>query len=424
MDKYKHRGVHKKNFMGEEVNFIEANERVVERVENLSHERYLIQEILSVSKPDDIFWDVGACLGIHSFITALHIPYGKVYSFEPMPVNRAVLVDNMSINRMNNINISKFAMSDSKGETEFSIRQSMEAGFGRHGISKSGYEDVHKIQVEKTSGDWFANQNEIPNIVKIDVEGASPLVLKGMEETLKNEECREVFIETHEPNPVQPSHEDFGFTREDIINFIKNCGFKVQTMKEEFHIHATKDEFNNSESLRKQYNKEDYKIRLEQDDISNRSEDIIINSAGTSLRMGSGCAGSLRREAGEKINTEAIKKGPAKLGEAIVTDSYKLNCEKVIHAVSMPHYGDGKSTPQSIRKSVRNALKKADDMEYNSVAIPAVGCGIAGIPITQGAPIILNTIDNTSLKSIEEIVIVTYSDEEYDTIIREANRNL
>lgn len=50
-----------------------------------------------------------------------------------------------------------------------------------------------------------------------------------------------------------------------------------------------------------------------QGDIATRSADALVNAAGTSLRMGSGVAGALRRGANGPINEEATSKGPVEL---------------------------------------------------------------------------------------------------------------
>ena len=52
-----------------------------------------------------------------------------------------------------------------------------------------------------------------------------------------------------------------------------------------------------------------------QGDIVEQSADALVNAAGTSLEMGSGVAGALRRGAGPGINEEATSKGPIDLGE-------------------------------------------------------------------------------------------------------------
>lgn len=48
--------------------------------------------------------------------------------------------------------------------------------------------------------------------------------------------------------------------------------------------------------------------------IAAQSADALVNAAGTSLRMGSGVAGALRRAAGEELNEAAVAAGPVDLG--------------------------------------------------------------------------------------------------------------
>lgn len=60
------------------------------------------------------------------------------------------------------------------------------------------------IEVRTITGDEFANQrDEIPNVVKIDVEGHELSVLDGMTEILSLSECYLVVCEIHETYGVQ-----------------------------------------------------------------------------------------------------------------------------------------------------------------------------------------------------------------------------
>ena len=153
-----------------------------------------------------------------------------------------------------------------------------------------------------------------------------------------------------------------------------------------------------------------------QGDIAEQSADALVNAAGTSLQMGSGVAGALRRGAGEEINEEAVSKGPVELGEVAVTDAYGLDADHVVHAAAMPHYGDGEATAESIRAATRNALEAADERGCESVVLPALGCGVAGFDLEEGARIICETVANYEPTSLSDVRIVGYSDEEYDTI--------
>ncbi len=153
-----------------------------------------------------------------------------------------------------------------------------------------------------------------------------------------------------------------------------------------------------------------------QGDIAAQSADALVNAAGTSLRMGSGVAGALRRGAGEAINDEATSKGPVDLGAVAVTDAYDLDAEYVVHAAAMPHYGDGQATEESIRDATRNALAAADERGCESLVIPALGCGVAGFDLRAGARLIAEEMLAFEPEHLTDVRFIGYSDEEYGTI--------
>ncbi|WP_226006386.1 macro domain-containing protein [Natrinema salinisoli] len=153
-----------------------------------------------------------------------------------------------------------------------------------------------------------------------------------------------------------------------------------------------------------------------QGDIAAESADALVNAAGTSLRMGSGVAGALRRGAGEEINEAAMAEGPVELGEVAVTDAYDLDAEYVIHAAAMPHYGDGEATAESISDATRNALERADDLGCRSLVIPALGCGVAGFDLATGAEIIGSELEAYEPETLEDVRFIAYSGDEYDEI--------
>lgn len=158
-----------------------------------------------------------------------------------------------------------------------------------------------------------------------------------------------------------------------------------------------------------------------QGDIAQESADVLVNAAGTSLQMGSGVAGALRRAAGQEINDEAVSKGSIDLGEVAVTNAYDLDAEWVIHAAAMPHYGDGKATATSIADATRNTLDEAEELGANSLVIPALGCGVAGFGLEEGARIIAEIIHNYEPDSLADVRFIAYSKEEYETISRVAD---
>ena len=158
------------------------------------------------------------------------------------------------------------------------------------------------------------------------------------------------------------------------------------------------------------------KFDVIQGDIAEQSADALVNAAGTSLEMGSGVAGALRRRGGDALNEEAVENGPVDLGEVAVTDAHDLDAEYVIHAAAMPHYGDGQATEGSIRDATQNALEAADELDCESIVVPALGCGVAGFDTDEGAAIIGEEIESYDPAVLEEVRVIAYSDEEYDAI--------
>ena len=158
-----------------------------------------------------------------------------------------------------------------------------------------------------------------------------------------------------------------------------------------------------------------------QGDIAAASADALVNAAGTSLRMGSGVAGALRRAGGEALHEAAVQAGPVDLGEVAVTDAFDLDADYVVHAAAMPHDGDGRATVESIRSATRNALAAADERGCASLVIPALGCGVAGYPLEAGARLICAEIDAYDPASLRDVRFIAYSDDEYRTVARVAS---
>lgn len=153
-----------------------------------------------------------------------------------------------------------------------------------------------------------------------------------------------------------------------------------------------------------------------QGDIAEQRADALVNAAGTSLKMGSGVAGALRRGAGGPINEEAVSKGPVDLGEVAVTDAHNLNAEYVIHAAAMPHHGDGRATAESIREATVNSLSKAEELDCESLVIPVLGTGAAGFSFEEGAQVLCEAIHEYESSTLSDVQVIAYSQREFETL--------
>jgi O-acetyl-ADP-ribose deacetylase (regulator of RNase III)/ADP-ribose pyrophosphatase YjhB (NUDIX family) len=162
-------------------------------------------------------------------------------------------------------------------------------------------------------------------------------------------------------------------------------------------------------------------IKVIRADITELKVDAIINAANNKLVMGGGVAGAIRKKGGQGIEDEAVKKGPIKIGEAVATGAGKLAVRYVIHAATMVM--DFATDEIKIRDSARSALKVAEELKINSLAFPALGCGVGGFPLIAAAKIMSQEVlrhlrENDS--TLKEIFFCLYDQEAYEVFQKNA----
>jgi O-acetyl-ADP-ribose deacetylase (regulator of RNase III) len=118
-------------------------------------------------------------------------------------------------------------------------------------------------------------------------------------------------------------------------------------------------------------------------DLVEQHVDAIVNAANNDLVLGAGVAGAIRRSGGPSIQRECDAHGPVKVGEAAITGAGDLPARHVIHAASMAR--GGSTTAASLKSSMDHAFRLAREHSVRSIAIPAVGTGIAGLPMDDCA---------------------------------------
>lgn len=159
----------------------------------------------------------------------------------------------------------------------------------------------------------------------------------------------------------------------------------------------------------------DCEIKIIKSDITELKVDVIINAANNKGVMGGGLAARIKQKGGKMIEDEAIKKCPINIGEAIFTSAGALKAKYVIHAATMDM--SLKTDETKIRNSCRNSLKVADKLGVESIAFPALGCGIGRFPLLASAKIMAQQVwsylrENDS--KLKEIFFSLYDQEAYD----------
>ena len=125
-------------------------------------------------------------------------------------------------------------------------------------------------------------------------------------------------------------------------------------------------------------------------DLVEQETDAIINAANNDLQLGGGVAGAIRRAGGPSIQDECDRHGPVRVGGAAITGAGKLRARFVIHAASMSL--GGRTTRESLRSSMDDAFRLAHQHSLRSIAVPAVGTGIAGFPLDECARVMAESL--------------------------------
>jgi len=155
------------------------------------------------------------------------------------------------------------------------------------------------------------------------------------------------------------------------------------------------------------------RIVLLEGDLTEQAVDAIVNAANSALVLGAGVAGAIREKGGPAIQAECDRIGPIPVGEAAVTGAGKLPARFVIHAAGMAP--GGRADEASVRSAMRAALERARERGLRTLAVPAIGAGIAGFPLQRCAELLLEEARRhlEGETSLEEIRFVLFGEPAY-----------
>ncbi len=215
--------------LNQKINFFIPNQLVEWRVDTFhTKEPETLEWIDTFDKSGDfIFWDIGANIGLYSIYNSLKHKKSQTISFEPSTSNLRVLSRNISINNLFD-RIKIFTAPLTKGENKFLIMK--EGEFQEGGALNSFGENFDfegkkfsskmNYQIYGTNINYLIDNKilDIPDYIKIDVDGIEHLILEGGNKYLSNKKIKSLSIEINE---------NFTEQHEKVIEIMKKNDFKI-----------------------------------------------------------------------------------------------------------------------------------------------------------------------------------------------------
>jgi len=215
--------------LNQKINFFVPNQLTEWRVDTFHNkEPETLEWIDTFDKSGDfIFWDIGANIGLYSIYNSLKHKKSQTISFEPSTSNLRVLSRNISINNLFD-RIKIFTAPLTKGENKFLIMK--EGEFQEGGALNSFGENFDfegkkfsskmNYQIYGTNINYLIDNKilDIPDYIKIDVDGIEHLILEGGNKYLSNKKIKSLSIEINE---------NFTEQHEKVIEIMKKNDFKI-----------------------------------------------------------------------------------------------------------------------------------------------------------------------------------------------------
>jgi len=203
-------------------------EQIAESIYMGDFEPEVLSYFLRNIKPGMVIFDVGANIGYFTTIMAKLVGSGgKVHAFEPSRREFGSIKKTIGQNRQDNIVLNHSALSDKTGTVIMNIAKSenMAAlntiGNVSHPAAKEGDFDQVEVQLDTIDNYITTGGFQRVDLIKIDVEGAELMVLKGAEETLKR----------YRPQIIcefsDLTTKGFGYQAKEIFDWLAQKGYRA-----------------------------------------------------------------------------------------------------------------------------------------------------------------------------------------------------
>ena len=197
------------------------------------HEPDVVRVFRAFLTQRSVVLDIGANFGLYTALTASIVRHhGRLYAFEGNPqvfesLQRTIIANQLFFNP--NIFAANLLVSDRSGRGVLHYSPNQLGGGTMSDVRLWGVKQP-SIEVDMTTVDDFLPSDLSVDLVKIDVEGHEPLVIRGMEHTIRRSPNIRMIIEFAVPlltHTMKPA---------DFVDYIHGLGFAICRLLPDFKI--------------------------------------------------------------------------------------------------------------------------------------------------------------------------------------------
>lgn len=161
----------------------------------------LLTSIIPNVKSGEVVYDVGSNVGLYSLSIAVHQPSASIFAFEPNPETFLKLKSNLELNKefSSSIRPLQVALGNTNGINNFLLSSQHErSSLYEYNATWDNAQIKRRVSVEVRTIDSLIAEGRLPppNHLKIDAEGADPLIIEGALGTI-SEHLPKVYVEAH-----------------------------------------------------------------------------------------------------------------------------------------------------------------------------------------------------------------------------------
>jgi len=236
--------------LGQDVSFFVPNFLTKWRVETFFSKEpetlEWIDNFKNEARKKIIFWDIGGNIGLYSIYAAIKYRNIDITTFEPSSSNLQTLSRNISINKLNEkIKICQIPLTNKNNsflrmkESQFEEGEALNVFGENFDFEGNKFIEKNSYKIYGTSINYLLDNKilEIPDYIKIDVDGIEHLILLGANKYLQNSKIKSLSVEIND---------QFIGQRDKVLNIMKLNNFIILHKKYNEEIYKRNSKFSKS----------------------------------------------------------------------------------------------------------------------------------------------------------------------------------